>query len=206
MASKDVKFHDSARTKHRRGRQYSRRCGQGDPRPQRPQRRSRAFLRRADHHQRRRVGGERDRAQGQIRKHGRADGEGSREQDFRHRRGRHHHRDRARAIDREGRHEVRCRRHEPDGSQARHRQGRGSGRGRAEEALEAHDNQQGDRTGRLDLGQFRHNHRRENCRSHGKSRQGRRDHRRGRQIAGNGARNRRGHAVRPRLPVAVLHQ
>jgi len=31
------------------------------------------------------------------------------------------------------RHEVRCRRHEPDGDQARHRQGRGVLRGRAQE-------------------------------------------------------------------------
>ena len=61
----------------RRGRERPGRRGQGDPRPQGPQRGARALLRRAHHHQGRRVGGEGNRAEGQVREHGRADGEGS---------------------------------------------------------------------------------------------------------------------------------
>jgi chaperonin GroEL (HSP60 family) len=63
-----------------------------------------------------------------------------------------------------------------------------------------------DRAGRLDLGQLRRRHRQDHRRRHGQGRQGRRDHGRGRQIARERARSGRGHAVRPRLPVAVLHQ
>ena len=40
----------------------------------------------------------------------------------------------------------------------------------------------------------------------GQGRQGRRDHRGRRQVAGQRTRRRRRHAVRPRLPVALLHQ
>ncbi len=60
--------------------------------------------------------------------------------------------------------------------------------------------------GRFDLGQLRHRHRRADRQGHGQGRQGRRDHRRGGLGPGERARRRRGHAVRPRLPVAVLHQ
>ncbi len=48
---------------------------------------------------------------------------------------------------------------------------------RAEEAVEALHDQQGNRAGRRHLGQCRLQHRRDHCRSDGKSRQGRRDHR-----------------------------
>jgi chaperonin GroEL len=65
---------------------------------------------------------------------------------------------------------------------------------------------QGNRPGRLDLRQLRRVHRRHHRRGHGQGRQGRRDHRRRRQVAEQRTRRRRRHAVRPRLPVALLHQ
>ena len=77
---------------------------------------------------------------------------------------------------------------------------------RAEEALQALQDQQGNRAGRLDLGQRRRGNRQDHRRSDGQSRQGRRDHRRGRLGPAKRARSRRRHAVRPRLPLAVLHQ
>jgi hypothetical protein len=81
----------------------------------------------------------------------------------------------------------------------------GAGR-RAQEDLQALQLVQGNRPGRLDLGQLRREHRRADRQGDGQGRQGRRDHRRGRLGPGQRARRRRGHAVRPRLPVAVLHQ
>ncbi len=63
-----------------------------------------------------------------------------------------------------------------------------------------------DRPGRHHLGQQRPGDRRDRRQRHGEGRQGRRHHGRGR----HGARERdgggRGHAVRPRLPLALLHQ
>ena len=59
-----------------------------------------------------------------AREHGRADGEGGREQDLRRGRRRHHHRDRARPGDLPRGQQERHRRRQPDGAQARHRQGR----------------------------------------------------------------------------------
>ena len=80
------------------------------------------------------------------------------------------------------------------------------GRRRAEEALEAHHDLEGNRPGRLDLRQRRRRDRQDHRRRDGQGRQGRRDHGRGRQEPAERARSRRGHAVRPRLPVALLHQ
>jgi len=78
---------------------------------------------------------------------------GSRLQDFRRGGRRHHDGDRACPIHRAGGHEIRGRRHEPDGSQARHRQsGRGRGGG-AEEALQAVHDEQGNRAGRSNFRQ-----------------------------------------------------
>ncbi len=62
--------------------------------------------------------------------------------------------------------------------------------------------QQGNRPGRHDLRQLRRQHRRPDRAGDGQGRQGRRDHRRGRLGPGQRARRGRGHAVRPRLPVA----
>jgi hypothetical protein len=70
--------------------------------------------------------------------------------------------------------------------------------------VEGHQEPQGDRPGRHDLRQRRHRDRRHDRRGDGEGRQGGRDHRRGVEVAQQRARRRRGHAVRPRLPVAVL--
>ena len=72
--------------------------------------------------------------------------------------------------------------------------------------LQAHRRRQGDRPGRHDLGQLRRVDRQHHRRRDGEGRQGRRDHGRGRLGPGQRTRRRRGHAVRPRLPLAVLHQ
>ena len=57
---------------------------------------------------------------------------------------------------------------------------------RAEEGFQAHHHQKGNRPGRLDLGQQRRLHRQDHHRRrHGQGRQGRRDHRRRRQVAEN---------------------
>ncbi len=81
------------------------------------------------------------------------------------------------------RHEVRRRRHEPDGPEARHRQGRDRRCRRTEEDQQAVHDQQGNRPGRRDLGQRRRRHRQDHRRRDGQGRQGRRDHGRGRQVA-----------------------
>jgi hypothetical protein len=62
-----------------------------------------------------------------------------------------------------------------------------------------------DRPGRHHLRQWRHRRRREDRRGDGEGRQGRRDHRRGSQGPRVRARRRGRHAVRPRLPLALLH-
>ena len=82
---------------------------------------------------------------------------------------------------------------------------RHGGRG-AEEHLAPLRLLQGSRADRLDLRQPRHRGRQDHRRRDGEGRQGRRDHRRGRQVAAQRARAGRGHAVRPRLPLALLHQ
>ena len=66
--------------------------------------------------------------------------------------------------------------------------------------------EQGHRPGRYHLRQLRRVHRQDHRRCDGQGRQGRRDHRRGRQVPGDRARRGRGHAVRPRLPLPLLHQ
>ena len=71
---------------------------------------------------------------------------------------------------------------------------------------EGHD-QRGDRPGRHDLGQWRHRDRRDDRRGDAEGRQRGRDHGRGGQEPRDRARRRRGHAVRPRLHLALLrHQ
>ena len=62
----------------------------------------------------------------------------------------------------------------------------------------------GDRAGRHHLGQQRRDHRQDHRGSDGEGRQGRRHHRRGSEVDGDLARSRRRHAVRPRLPLALL--
>ena len=150
-------------------------------------------------------GGQGDRARGQVREHGRADGARGRPENQRHRRRRHHHRHRAGAGHRARGPQGRDRRHEPDGPQARHRQGRHPGRGRDRQARQEGQELRRDRAGRHNLlGQWRKGDRRDR-RGHAARRQRGRDHGRGGQEPGDRARRRRGHAVRPWLPVALLH-
>ena len=78
------------------------------------------------------------------------------------------------------------------------------GRG-SEEALEARDRRH-DRPGRHHLGQRRRDHRQHHRRSDEEGGQGRRHHGRRIEDHGDRARNRGRHAVRPRLPVALLRQ
>ena len=122
---------DSAR------RQPAGRCRESHARPQGPQRGSGEEVRRPEHHQGRRDGGQGNRAEGSAREHGRADGARSGLQDLRCGRRRHHHRDHSGAGDLPRRREGRCGRRQPDGAEARHREGRGSGRRGSEEALQA---------------------------------------------------------------------
>ena len=80
------------------------------------------------------------------------------------------------------------------------------GRRRAQAALEALQGLEGHRAGRHDLRELRRVDRQDDCRCDGESRQGRRHHRRRRLGPRERARSGRGHAVRPRLPLPVLHQ
>ncbi len=205
MAAKDVKFSRDARERILKGVDILADAVKVTLGPQGPQRRSRQELRRTAHHQGRRHRRQGNRAQGQVREHGRADAARGRFEDQRHRRRRHHHRDRARPGDRSRGHEVGCGRHEPDGPEARHRYRRLQGRRGPQEALQAGLRFERDRPGRHHLGQWRHRRRREDRRSDGEGRQGRRDHRRGSQGPRVRTRRRRRHAVRPRLPLALLH-
>ena len=126
-------------------------------------------------------------------------------QDLRRRRRRHHHRDRARGSDRQGRRQGGCRRHEPDGPQARRRsRGRGRRRGPPEELEEGHLERR-DRPGRHHLGQRRRGDRPLPRRRHEEGRQRGRHHGRRGEVARDRARRGRGHAVRPRLHLALLH-
>ena len=105
----------------------------------------------------------------------------------------------------QGRLQGGCRRHEPDGPQARHRpRGRGRGRGPQEELQEGHLERR-DRPGRHHLRQRRQGDRRLPRQGDGEGRQRRRDHGRRGQEPRDRARRRRGHAVRPRLHLALLH-
>ena len=91
----------------------------------------------------------------------------------------------------------------PMAVEARHREGRGGGHRGAQEAQQAGQGQD-DRPGRHDLGEQRRDDRQHHRRGDGEGRQGRRHHRRGGEVDGDLARGRRGHAVRPRLPLALL--
>ena len=205
MAAKEVKFstdarnRDAARGRHPGGRR------EGDAGSEGPQRGAGQVVRRAADHQGRRDGRQGDRAQRQVREHGRADGARSREQDQRHRRRRHDDGDRSGAGDRARGREGGGRRHEPDGPQARHRSGRGEGRRGDQEAVEE---DQDSNSEVAQVGTIAANgeprsaiHRQ----GDGKGRQRGRDHGRGGEEPGDRARRRRGHAVRPRLPLAVFH-
>ena len=92
----------------------------------------------------------------------------------------------------------------PMGLKRGHRQGgRGGGRG-PEEDVEVDEGQEGDRAGRDDRVEQRQDDRQPDRGGHGEGGQGRRHHRRGVEVGRDRARRGRGHAVRPRLPLAVL--
>ena len=139
-----------------------------------------------------------------AREHGRADGSRSGFQDQRRGWRRHHHRDRAGAGDLPRRREDRRGRRQPDRSQARHRTRRGSCRGRDQAASQRREGRH-DRAGRHHFRQQRQADRRHHRRSHEEGRQGRRHHRGRIQDHGDHAGSGRRHAVRPRLPVSLLH-
>ena len=112
----------------------------------------------------------------------------------------------AQAIVKEGAKAVAVR-HEPDGPEARHRQGGRRGRRRAEGQCPQGDQQRRDRPGRHHLGQRRYRDRPLPRRGDAEGRQRGRHHRRGSQDRRHRTRGRRGHAVRPRLSLALLrHQ
>ena len=75
---------------------------------------------------------------------------------------------------------------------------------RPEEDVQVHQGQEGDRAGRLHRVQQRQDDRQPDRRGHGEGGQGRRHHGRGVQVGRDRARRGRGHAVRPRLSLAVL--
>ena len=74
----------------------------------------------------------------------------------------------------------------------------------AQEDGQVHQGSEGDRPGRRHQRERRQGDRRQARRGHGEGRQGRRHHRRGEQDRGDDARGRGRHAVRPRLPFALL--
>ena len=201
---KQLKFHEEARGALLRGANVMASAVKATHGAEGPQRRHRQEVRQPHDHQGRRDRRQGDRARGPVREHGRPDAEGSRHEDLRRRGRRDHHRDRARAGDLQGRAEERDGGRRPDGAAARHRQGRrGRGEG-AGEALEVHQGQEGDRPGRDDRVEQRRDDRHPDQRGDGEGRQGRRHHRRGVEVRGDGAGRGRGHAVRPRLSLAVL--
>ncbi len=110
----------------------------------------------------------------------------------------------AQSIVREGC-QGRGRGHEPDGPQARRRHGRGRRRRRAQDPHPQDHDRGRDGAGRHDLRQRRERHRPHDRRGDAEGRQRGCHHRRGSQGHRHRARRRRGHAVRPRLPVPVLH-
>ena len=170
---------------------FSANAGEGDARPQGPQRRARQVRWLAAHHQGRGDGGEGDRARRQVREHGRADGARSRLQDQRKGRRRHHDGDVARAVDRAGRREVRGRRNESDGSEARRRSRGRRGRERHREARQESTVLRRGGPGRNHLLKRRRGDRQDDRQRHAEGRQRGRHHRRRSQVARYGRRDRR---------------
>ena len=100
---------------------------------------------------------------------------------------------------------IGCRRHEPDGPQARHRHRRHRrGQGHREARQEGRLLRRG-RPGRHHLVERRRHDRQDDRAGDAEGRQRGRHHGRGSQGARHRSRDRRGHAVRPRLYLALLH-
>ena len=205
MSAKEIEIFNRRARKDAARRRHSRQRGQGHARPQGAQCRDREVLRRAAHQQGRRDRRQGDRAQGQVREHGRADGARGREQAEQRGGRRHDDRDRDRTGDRQRGREGGRGGRQSDGRQARNRcGGEGGQRASREEQPQGHEIGR-DRPGRHDLGQWRQVDRRLDCAGHGQGGQGGRDHGRGSQDRRDRARRRRGHAVRPRLSLALFH-
>ena len=204
MAAKDIIFDEKARARVQAGVDTLANAVKVTLGPRGRNVGDREVVGRPDGHQGRRHRRQGDRAREQVREHGRADGEGGRFQDLGQRRRRHHHRDGARAGDLSRGLQARRGRSQPDGAQARHRHRRRGAHRAAEEALDPDQGQGRHRAGRHDQRERRHRDRQHDCRGDEEGRQGRRDHGRGGQDDDQRARRRRGYAVRPRLPLAVL--
>ena len=205
MAAKDVKFSTDARDKMLRGVDILANAVKVTLGPKGRNVVHREVLRRSAHHQGRRHRRQGDRARRQVREHGRPDGARSGLEDQRHRRRRHHHRDRSGPGHRPRGRQGGRRRHEPDGPEARHRPRRRRGRQGHPGPRQEGRVLRGGRPGRHDLGQRRQGDRRDDRPGDAEGRQRGRHHGRGGQDRRDRARRRRGHAVRPRLPLAVLH-
>ena len=185
MAAKDIIFDEKARSRVARGRRHPRQRRQGHPRPARPQRRHREVVGRPHGHQGRRHRRQGDRAREQVREHGRADGQGGRLQDLRHRRRRHHHRHRARAGDLPRGRASSSRPVTTRWSSSAASTPPSTAVVESLKKLSKPDQGQGrDRAGRHDQRQRRRRDRQDDRRGDGEGRQGRRDHRRGGQDDG----------------------
>ena len=90
MSAKKIVFDEDARKRLARGCRHSGRRGEGDAGTQGSPRRAEQELGRADRHERRCIGREGNRTEGQVRKHGRATGEAGCEQNIGRSRRRHH--------------------------------------------------------------------------------------------------------------------
>ncbi len=119
---------------------------------------------------------------------------------------RHQHGDAARACDFRRRRAQRGRRRERNGHQARTRAGAQGLRDGASRPVASRQDAQGEGAGRRHLRTQRCDDRRSRGRGDGQGRRRRRHHGRGIQDDGDHARSRRGHAVRPRLHIALFHQ
>ena len=179
------------------------RCGQGDPRAARTQRRPREEVGRSHHHQRRRLDRQGDRARRAVREDRRRAGQGSRQEDRRRGRRRHHDGDRPGPGAGPRGPAQRGRGCQPDGPQARHREGRRGDRRPAARDGQGGRDHRGDRLHGLHL-RCRRADRQGHRRGHGQGRQGGRDHGRGVQHLRPGARADRGHALRQGLHLRLL--
>ena len=110
----------------------------------------------------------------------------------------------AQAIVKEGLKAVAAGANPMDVKRGDRRRGRGD-LGRSRQAQPQGHQVRRDRAGRHDLGQRRQDDRRDHFPGDGQGRQGGRDHGRGGEEPRDRARRRRGHAVRPRLPLALFH-
>ena len=207
MAAKDIRLGTDARERMLHGIDILANAVRVTLGPKGPQRRSRQELRGAADHQGRCHRRQGDRAQRQVREHGRADGARGGQQNEHGSRRRHDDGDHSRPRDGARRGQGGSRGDEPDGSQARRRHGGRCRRQGHSKALEEGLDKRRDRAGRHHLGEWRRRDRPDVGRSDEEGRQRGCHYRRGSKVARNRARRGRGHAVRPRLYQPVFrHQ